>query len=56
MPPAIAFLLLLVNDQEVMGEHKNTWLLNALGIGVGVFVSLAGLLYALSVIFPSLFQ
>jgi Mn2+/Fe2+ NRAMP family transporter len=56
MPPAIAFLLLLVNDQEVMGEHKNTWLLNALGIGVAVFVSLAGLLYALSVIFPSLFQ
>lgn len=56
MPPAIAFLLLLVNDKEVMGEHKNTWLLNTLGIGVAVFVSLAGLLYALSVIFPSLFQ
>jgi Mn2+/Fe2+ NRAMP family transporter len=54
MPPAIAFLLLLVNDQEVMGEHQNTWLLNALGIGVAAFVSLAGLLYALSTIFPNL--
>jgi Mn2+/Fe2+ NRAMP family transporter len=53
MPPAIAFLLLLVNDHEVMGEHRNTWLLNALGIGVAVFVSLAGLLYALSAIFPN---
>ncbi len=54
MPPAIGFLLLLVNDQDVMGEHKNTWLLNTLGIGVGVFVALAGLLYALSVVFPGL--
>jgi Mn2+/Fe2+ NRAMP family transporter len=54
MPPAIAFLLLLVNDKEVMGEHRNTWLLNTLGIGVAVFVSLAGLLYALSTIFPNL--
>jgi Mn2+/Fe2+ NRAMP family transporter len=54
MPPAIAFLLLLVNDNEVMGEHKNTWLLNTLGIGVAAFISLAGLLYALSAIFPNL--
>ena len=54
MPPAIAFLLLLVNDNEVMGEHKNNWLLNTLGIGVAAFVSLAGLLYALSTIFPNL--
>jgi Mn2+/Fe2+ NRAMP family transporter len=54
MPPAITFLLLLVNDNEVMGEHKNTWLLNTLGIGVAAFVSLAGLLYALSTIFPNI--
>jgi len=54
MPPAIAFLLLLANDREVMGEHGNTWLLNTLGIGVAAFVSLAGLLYALSTVFPSL--
>lgn len=54
MPPAIGFLLLLVNDKEVMGEYRNTPLLNVLGIGVGVFVSLAGVLYALTVIFPNL--
>lgn len=52
MPPAIAFLLLLANDEEVMGEHKNTWFLNTMGIGVAVFISLAGIIYALSVIFP----
>lgn len=54
MPPAIGFLLILVNDKEVMGEHRNGWFLNVLGIGVGVFVSLAGIVYALTVIFPSL--
>ncbi len=53
MPPAIGFLLLLANDKEVMGEHRNTRLLNVLGIGVGVFVSLAGIIYALTVIFPN---
>lgn len=54
MPPAIGFLLLLVNDREIMGPHRSGWLLNALGISVGVFVSLAGLLYAVSVIAPNL--
>ncbi len=54
MPPAIGFLLLLANDREVIGEQKNTWKLNMLGIGVGVFVSTAGIVYAISVIFPHL--
>jgi Mn2+/Fe2+ NRAMP family transporter len=50
MPPAIGFLLLLVNDREVMGRWVNTPLLNVLGIGVGAFVSLAGLIYAFSIV------
>lgn len=54
MPPAIGFLLILANDQEIMGQYRNTLLLNILGIGVGVFVSLAGLFYALTVIMPGL--
>lgn len=53
MPPAIGFLLLLVNDKEIMGEHRSGWLLNSLGLFVGLFVSLAGLLYAITVIFPN---
>ena len=52
MPPAIGFLLILANDREIMGQHRNTKLLNVLGIGVGVFVSGAGITYALSVILP----
>jgi len=54
MPPAIGFLLILANDREVMGRYQNTWLLNLLGIGVGAFVSLAGIAYAISVIVPNL--
>jgi Mn2+/Fe2+ NRAMP family transporter len=54
MPPAIGFLLLLANDRDVVGRHANTVLLNVLGIGVGVFVSLAGLVYAITVIVPTL--
>lgn len=52
MPPAIGFLLILANDEEIMGSYKNTRFLNFLGIGVGVFVSGAGILYALTVILP----
>jgi Mn2+/Fe2+ NRAMP family transporter len=54
MPPAIGFLLILANDTETVGQYKNTKLLNVLGIGVGVFVSVAGILYALTVILPGL--
>lgn len=50
MPPAIGFLLLLANDAAVMGPYRSTGLLNVVGIGVGVFVSLAGILYALTVL------
>jgi Mn2+/Fe2+ NRAMP family transporter len=52
MPPAIGFLLILANDREIMGRYKSTRLLNILGISVGVFVSLAGIIYALTVIIP----
>lgn len=52
MPPAIGFLLILANDREIMGRFKSTRLLNVLGISVGIFVSLAGIIYALTVIIP----
>lgn len=55
MPPAIGFLLILANDREIMGPHRSTWWLNAMGLAVGIFVTIAGIVYALSVIFPRLF-
>jgi Mn2+/Fe2+ NRAMP family transporter len=55
MPPAIGFLLILANDKEIMGPYKSTWWLNALGLAVGIFVTMAGIVYALSVIVPQWF-
>ena len=54
MPPAIVFLLLLVNDREIMGEHANGRLGNFFGIAVTIFLVLAGLIYGLTTVFPAL--
>jgi Mn2+/Fe2+ NRAMP family transporter len=54
MPPAIVFLLLLVNDREIMGEHTNTRLANFFGIAVTVVLVLAGLIFGITTIFPNL--
>ena len=54
MPPAIVFLLLLVNDREIMGQHANGRVANFFGIGVTVFLVLAGLIFAVVTVFPKL--
>lgn len=52
MPPALAFLLLLVNDREVMGEQVNGWWANVAGITVTVLLICAGIGFGLATIFP----
>jgi Mn2+/Fe2+ NRAMP family transporter len=54
MPPAIVFLLLLVNDREIMGEQANGPTANFFGISVTILLVLAGLIYGLTTIFPHL--
>ncbi|MGH9684077.1 MAG: NRAMP family divalent metal transporter [Candidatus Acidiferrales bacterium] len=54
MPPALAFLLLLVNDREVMGEHVNRPWENAAGIAVTVLLICAGIGFGLATVFPGL--
>jgi Mn2+/Fe2+ NRAMP family transporter len=54
MPPAIVFLLLLVNDREIMGEHANGHLGNVFGIAVTTLLVLAGLLFGITTVFPHL--
>jgi Mn2+/Fe2+ NRAMP family transporter len=54
MPPALAFLLLLVNDPEVMGEHVNGRWANAAAIAVTVLLIAAGLWYGFATVFPNL--
>lgn len=51
MPPALAFLLLLVNDREVMGEHVNGFWTNLAGITVTVLLICAGLGFGVATVF-----
>ncbi len=52
MPAALLFLLLLLNDREIMGRHINRAWQNAVAIAiVGLLVSLNGL-YGIFVMFP----
>jgi Mn2+/Fe2+ NRAMP family transporter len=52
MPPALAFLLLLVNDREVMGEYVNGFWENLAGVVVTVLLVIAGLGFGVATIFP----
>jgi Mn2+/Fe2+ NRAMP family transporter len=52
MPPALALLLLLVNDREVMGEYANGKWANLAGVTITVLLVCAGLAYALGTVFP----
>jgi Mn2+/Fe2+ NRAMP family transporter len=54
MAPALLFLLLLVNDREIMGRWANGWRSNLAGVGIVVAIALAGCAYGLVTIFPRL--
>jgi len=45
MPPALIFLILLVNDRKLMGDYVNTRTENMLAIGVTIFLVLAGMIW-----------
>ncbi|HWA81137.1 MAG TPA: divalent metal cation transporter [Acetobacteraceae bacterium] len=53
MPAAMLFLLMLLNDRELMGEHVNSRLRNALSIGVMVMLIICNGLYGITTIFPN---
>ena len=54
MPPALAFLILLVNDRDVMGEHVNGFWENAAGIVVTVLLVGVGIAFGVTTVFPRL--
>ena len=54
MAPALLFLLILVNDREIMGDLANRWRGNLVGGAVVVAISLIGALYGVITVFPGL--
>jgi Mn2+/Fe2+ NRAMP family transporter len=54
MPPALLFLVLLVNDREIIGPHANGFWANVAAIAVTVGLVAAGLVWGILTIFPNL--
>lgn len=52
MPPALVFLLLLVNDPDLMGERVNGRWENIAGVAVTALLICAGIGFGLATIFP----
>ena len=55
LPAALMFLILLLNDKPLMGEHVNTRWENIANWSITVFVIIMSTLFGISVLFPSLF-
>lgn len=55
LPAALIFLILLLNDETLMGRHKNTPWQNTVNGGITIFVIIMSSLYGISVLFPDLF-
>lgn len=54
MPPALLFLMILVNDREIMGGLANRRLGNAVGWTIIGVITLMGSVYGLLTVFPQL--
>jgi Mn2+/Fe2+ NRAMP family transporter len=55
LPAALVFLILLLNDEKMMGKYKNTLLQNIITTTIVLGIIVLSTLYAISAIFPSLF-
>ena len=56
LPAALVFLIVLLNNEEIMGRYKNTRLQNVLSSVIVIFIIGLSTLYCLSVIFPQYFK
>jgi NRAMP (natural resistance-associated macrophage protein)-like metal ion transporter len=54
LPAALVFLILLLNNDEIMGKYKNTTWQNIAGITIVVAIIVLSTLYGLTTLFPEL--
>ena len=52
MPAAMLFLLMLLNDRELLGEHVNSLIRNILSVSVMVMLIACNGLYGIATVFP----
>jgi NRAMP (natural resistance-associated macrophage protein)-like metal ion transporter len=55
LPAALLFLILLLNDEPLMGEHRNTRWQNVANWSITLFVIVMSSVFGISVLFPGLF-
>lgn len=55
LPSSLIFLLLLLNDKPLMGEHVNTFSQNIMNWSIVIFVVIMSSLMGIGTLFPSLF-
>ncbi|MGA2266533.1 MAG: divalent metal cation transporter [Phycisphaerae bacterium] len=55
LPAALVFLILLLNDKPLMGDHVNTRWQNVANWSITIFVILVSSLFGVSVLFPGWF-
>jgi Mn2+/Fe2+ NRAMP family transporter len=56
LPAALVFLILLLNQEELMGKYKNTFVQNVIGLSIVTMIVVLSTLYAISVLFPEMFH
>lgn len=54
LPAALVFLLLLLNNEELMGKYKNTRFQNIVGFSIVIGIVILSTLYSFGVLFPGL--
>lgn len=55
LPAALVFLIVLLNDRPLMGDHVNTRWQNIANWSITIFVIVCSTVFGISVIFPELF-
>ena len=56
LPAALMFLILLLNDENVMGIYKNTRRQNIINWSITIIVILVSTLFAITILFPELIK
>jgi len=56
LPAALVFLIVLLNDEQTMGKHKNTWFQNLANIGIVSLIIVVSTLYGVSAVFPNILR
>jgi Mn2+/Fe2+ NRAMP family transporter len=56
LPAALVFLILLLNNEETMGQFKNTLFQNVANITIVTLIVVVSTLYGISALFPSILK